>query len=180
VGPGQENVANALGVCKTGRGGLGDDGRKDSSLPPKSELKLLLEAGAGAAVLEHLFRGYLVRLGRRFLYLRWNGEEQVQEAWDGMKMWVKGELPNDCTPQPMPKKIDLALMIEKFEAVLGRGYISAGLILSLTVYFEVQKRLNYICLVYDGTRLGLNAALWAPSFWMPNAASGACLKTLKY
>jgi hypothetical protein len=40
-------------------------------------------------------------------------------AWDRMKMWVKGELPNNRTPQPIPKKPDLALMIEKFEAVFG-------------------------------------------------------------
>ena len=88
-----------------------------------------------------------------------------------MKIWVKGELPNNRTPQPIPKKSELALMIEKFEAVLGRGYIFAGLVLSLTAYFGVPKGLDSIRLVYDGTHSGLNAALWAPFCWMPNTAS---------
>jgi hypothetical protein len=88
-----------------------------------------------------------------------------------MKICVKGTLPNDRTPQPTPKKLELALMLEKFEKVLWGGYISPGLVLSLTAYFGVPKDLDNIRLVYDGTCLGLNAALWAPLFWMPDAAS---------
>jgi hypothetical protein len=96
---------------------------------------------------------------------------KIRDARDGMKMWVKGTLPNDRTPEPTPKKAELALMLEKFEKVVGRGYISPGLVLSLTTYFGVPKGLDDIRLVYDGACSGLNAALCAPLLWMPNAAS---------
>jgi hypothetical protein len=143
-----------------------------TDLPPKSELKLLLDAGAGCAVLEHLLWAdwWDWSAGSSLAFWRWNGDEQIRDARDGMKMWVKGTLPNDRTPQPTPKKSESALMLEKLEKVLGQGYISPGLILSLTAYSGVPKGLDNIWLVYGGTRSGLNAALWAPSFWMPNAS----------
>jgi hypothetical protein len=127
-----------------------------ADLPLKSELKLLLDARVGCAVLEHLLWAdwWDWSAGSSLAFWRWNGDKQIRDARDGMKMWIKGTLPNDRTPQPTFKKSELALMLEKFEKVLGRGYISPGLVLSLTAYFGVPKGLDNIQLVYDGTRLG--------------------------
>jgi hypothetical protein len=62
-------------------------------------------------------------------------------------------------------------MINKLGKVLQQGYISYGLVVSLTSYFAIPKGELDICLVYDGTLSGLNDALWAPSFWMPTSES---------
>jgi hypothetical protein len=66
-------------------------------------------------------------------------------------------------------------MIAKLDKVLERGYISPGFVASLTWYFAVPKGEHDIRLVYDGTDLGLNNALWSPSFWLPNSSSAVRL-----
>jgi hypothetical protein len=99
-----------------------------ADLPPKSELKLLLDAGAGCAVPGHLLWAdwWDWSNGSSLAFWRWNGDGQISDARGGMKMWVKGNLPNDRTPQPTPKKSELALMLEKFKKVLGRGTFPQG------------------------------------------------------
>jgi hypothetical protein len=62
-------------------------------------------------------------------------------------------------------------MIKKLDKVLARGYISPGLVVSLTSYFAVPKGDLDIRLMHDHTSSGLNAALWPPSFWMPTSES---------
>ena len=47
------------------------------------------------------------------------------------------------------------------------GYIISGPVLLLTSYFSVSKGEDDICLVYDGTKSGLNSILWAPWFPLP-------------
>jgi hypothetical protein len=86
-------------------------------------------------------------------------------------MFVKGDLPKNTQPQRTPNPEDLKQMIKKLDKVLARGYISPGLVVSLTSYFAVPKGDQDIRLVYDGTSSGLNDALWAPSFWMPTSES---------
>jgi hypothetical protein len=57
-----------------------------------------------------------------------------------------------------------------------KHYIRSGLVASLTHYFYVckdfvlDKEFN-IRMIYDGKGCGLNAAVWAPSFWMPTAST---------
>jgi hypothetical protein len=86
-------------------------------------------------------------------------------------MFVKGELPKNTKPQRAPKPEDLKRMIKKLDKVLARGYVSPGLGVSLTSYFAIPKGDLDIRLVYNDTLSGLNAALWAPSFWMPTSES---------
>jgi hypothetical protein len=74
-------------------------------------------------------------------------------------MFVKGELPKHSKPQRAPKPEDLKKIINKLGKVLARGYISPGLVASLTSYSAVRKRDLDIRLVYDDTSSGLNAAL---------------------
>jgi hypothetical protein len=109
--------------------------------------------------------------GSSLAFWRWNGLEQITDARDGMRMFVKGQLPNNRKPQRVPKPEDLKKMIAKLDKVLGRGYISPGLVVSLTSYFAVPKGESDIRLVYDGSSSGLNGSLWAPSFWMPTSQS---------
>ena len=60
------------------------------------------------------------------------------------------------------------LMVEKIAKVKRRNYIGkCGSFVTLSNYFPVPKGENDIRMVYDLTASGLNAALWAPRFWMP-------------
>jgi len=61
--------------------------------------------------------------------------------------------------------------LSKLQTVIQRGYIATGEVESLTLYFAVPKGVDDIRMVYDATASGLNACLWAPSFWLPSAES---------
>jgi hypothetical protein len=137
------------------------------------DLALHMDADAGCQVLNRCFGSewWDWSAGSSLAFWRWNGEEQMSDARDGMRMFVKGELPKNTKAQRTPKPEDLKRMIKKLDKVLERGYISPGLVVSLTSYFAVPKGDQDIRLVYDGTSSGLNAALWAPSFWMPTSES---------
>ena len=150
-------------------------GPKEESRPLLSQLDLAihLDADAGIQVLNRCFGGewWDWSGGSSLAFWRWNGEEQVKDARDGMRMFVKGKLPTNTKPQRAPKPEDIEKMVKKLDKVLSRGYISPGLVVSLTSYFAVPKGGLDIRLVYDGTSSGLNEALWAPSFWMPTSES---------
>jgi hypothetical protein len=137
------------------------------------DLALHLDSDAGCQVLNRCFGSewWDWSAGSSLAFWRWNGEEQISDARDGMRMFVKGQLPRNTKPQRAPKPEDLKKMIKKLDKVLARGYISPGLVVSLTSYFAVPKGELDIRLVYDGTSSGLNDALWAPSFWMPTSES---------
>jgi hypothetical protein len=59
----------------------------------------------------------------------------------------------------------------KLAQVRHRLYIQPGLVLSLTDYFDVPKGDTDVRMVYNGSSCGLNELLWAPSFWLPTAAT---------
>ena len=43
--------------------------------------------------------------------------------------------------------------------------------MNLTQYFTVPKGDGDVRMVFNGKKSGLTGALWAPSFWLPNAVS---------
>ena len=60
-------------------------------------------------------------------------------------------------------------MQEKLQKVLDCGYLDNDeWIVSLTSYFDVPKGEDDIRMVYDGTKCGLNDAVWIPSFFLPS------------
>jgi hypothetical protein len=56
---------------------------------------------------------------------------------------------------------------EKLDKVQKWGYISPGMVKSLTAFFEVPKGEDDIRLVYDGLVSGLNLSIWVPRFFLP-------------
>jgi hypothetical protein len=78
------------------------------------------------------------------------------------------EWPAGSRPQK-PEKDELRReqMKVKLEKVRRLGYISPGSVDSLTSYFSVPKGGSNIRMVYDGTKSGLNDAMWAPWFALP-------------
>ena len=69
-------------------------------------------------------------------------------------------------PIPPEKASQLGPQVDK---VRLRNYISPGEVLNLTDFFDVPKGDKDIRIVYNGTSSGLNEALWAPGFYLPNA-----------
>jgi hypothetical protein len=60
-----------------------------------------------------------------------------------------------------------AKVIEKLTKVRKRGYISPGMVESLTSFFEVEKGDDDIRFVYDGSVSDLNLSIWVPCFFLP-------------
>jgi len=59
------------------------------------------------------------------------------------------------------------VMRKKLDKVRRLKYIQAGRVDSLTSFFAVRKGETDTRMVYDGTKSGLNDAMWAPWFALP-------------
>ena len=88
---------------------------------------------------------------------------------DGSPFFIHWDLlPKFKRKQTMPKDPSIFdQVVEKISKVRSQRYITAGLVLSLTSFFQVPKGEDDIRTAYDLTMCGLYATLWAPSFWMP-------------
>ena len=109
-------------------------------------------------------------MGSTILFWRWPKEYQ-KELRDGMRSWIKvAELPSYWKRQVLPRLPEhRAKLLKKVDKVVNpkRRYVADGLVKSLTGYFAVPKGKTDIRVVYDATKCGLNAALWAPNFFLP-------------
>jgi hypothetical protein len=92
---------------------------------------------------------------------------------DGIQLWIREKMiPSWIRPQEAPKDpATLRLVVDKLMVARERGYIAMGDVKSLIFFFDVPKGMDDIRMVYDGTKSGLNDALWAPWFPLPNVES---------
>lgn len=90
---------------------------------------------------------------------------------DGFPLWIRNETVEWNEPQPKPSAERRELMLVKIADVRRKGYLVAGKPSSLIRFFGVPKGENDIRMVYDGTKSGLNSALWAPWFPLPTAST---------
>ncbi len=106
-------------------------------------------------------------MGSRPLFWRWP-EEYRRVIRDGLPPWIKGPLPRYLVPQRAEKDPAIhRVIISKLAKVREKGYIIPGTVRSLTSFFTVPKGDGDVRLVYDATKSGLNAQLWAPWFLLP-------------
>lgn len=109
--------------------------------------------------------------GSRLFFWRWPPESRVW-ARDGLPVHVMGTLPAYRKPQPREPDDRVRDQVRsKLAKFRTRQYINPGNVASLTSYFTVPKGDGDIRLVFDGTKSGLNASLWAPSFVLPTINS---------
>mmetsp|Transcript_10111 Transcript_10111/g.14603 ORF Transcript_10111/g.14603 Transcript_10111/m.14603 type:complete len:596 (-) Transcript_10111:44-1831(-) len=105
--------------------------------------------------------------GSRPYFWRWPADYRVQIR-DGIKLWIRNQLPKWHVPQRHESDAATRANVRtKLVVVRGRGYIAPSLVKALTAFFSVKKGETDIRVVYDGTKSGLNAALWAPWFPLP-------------
>jgi hypothetical protein len=90
-------------------------------------------------------------------YARWDSALDKRE--NGSLAAVSGRLPGN--PEDIPK------VIEKLCVAREKIYIDVGLVRSLISFFEVPKGVTDICMVYDGTKSGLNKMMGVPWFPLP-------------
>ena len=109
--------------------------------------------------------------GSTLFFWRWP-EEYRKAIRDGLEVFVSGELPGYWSSQRWPKDPEEASQLrEKVKKAIRRAYITKGFVQSLIGFFAVEKGDGDIRIVYDATKSGLNEAIWAPNFGLPNAAS---------
>jgi len=109
--------------------------------------------------------------GSRPLFWRWP-EEYRETIRDGVKLWIKGPLPEYRVPQRGEKDASIRKAIKnKLSIVISKGYLIQGEVKSLTSFFAVPKGDGDFRIVYDGTKSGLNNQLWAPWFPLPTIDS---------
>ena len=109
--------------------------------------------------------------GSSLLFWRWPREIR-EAARDGYPIFIRSKLPRWRRTQRLPKeKAMVAQMTKKFEKVRAKAYVSEGTVLSMINCFAVAKGDDDIRLVYDGTKSGLNACVWAPNFFLPSVDS---------
>lgn len=120
--------------------------------------------------------------GSRSHFWRWP-EEYRLAVQDGVPPWLSPPLPKWLVPQRAEKDPELCLAIRrKLDKIRKLGYIHPGEVKSLTSFFAVPKGDSDIRMVYDGTKSGLNDAMWAPWFCSPHYrdSSQVCLPRLLY
>jgi hypothetical protein len=107
--------------------------------------------------------------GSALVFWRWTDAEQRRVARDGMNAYIRAPLPADIgETSPRIKAQDRVRVFEKIFKHIQRGYLAVGPVKHLLHYFAVPKGTTDVRMVYDGTKGGLNEALWAPSFYLPD------------
>jgi hypothetical protein len=105
--------------------------------------------------------------GSRLFFWRWPGESKLW-ARDGLPIYTNGSSPTFCRPQPNESDVNMREKVkQKLAKFLNRSYIETGPITSLISYFTVPKGEDDVRLVFDGTKSGLNAIIWSPTFTLP-------------
>jgi hypothetical protein len=92
-----------------------------STAPPsRTEMLLHLDSDACCQVLNRYFGGqwWDWKAGSSLAFWRWNREEQISDARDGMRVYIKDTLPENRVPQQPPKSSDLRLMVANLDKVL--------------------------------------------------------------
>lgn len=109
------------------------------------------------------------------LFWRWNGNEQIKAARDGMHIFVQGCLPRSQKGLKVPRfDSETRLMVaSKIESMISKSYLEVDHVQTFLHYFAVPKGDSDIRVVFDGTSCGLNETLWSPNFFLPTSKNAA-------
>jgi len=110
--------------------------------------------------------------GSALFFWRWHPELH-RIARDGFPVQISASLPNSFKKSRPPKSEVYKKILSKLSKSLSRGYLvpaSFSKIHNLIDFFAVPKAED-IRLVQNGSSCGLNKAIWASNFWLPNASS---------
>jgi hypothetical protein len=145
-----------------------------ASIPATSLSELVTDTDAGVDVISQVLGGTWWEWvnGSGLFFWRWPEGQQMKAARDGINIFVWCTLPTNKRAMQSPPTKKLEKIARKVGKVRKSKYIKAGMVSNLTDFFDVPKGED-IRIVYNGTRSGLNDALWAPSFFLPTTNTAA-------
>lgn len=109
--------------------------------------------------------------GSGLFFWRWPEEYQRDAALGLGPQWT-GAPPGSMQCQGcLGKQVVQGRLLEKIEKLERRGYLGEGAVCSLLNYFAVQKGEADIRAVFDATKSGLNLALFANWFGLPQVGT---------
>ena len=111
--------------------------------------------------------------GSSLFFWRWSTTLQ-QFAVCGFKPYILGTLPTSKRKARPIKQTFKAILAKKIGKYIQRGYLKivpSSIIENFIDYFAVPKGEDDVRIVFNGSSCGLNAQLWAPSFWLPTSVS---------
>ena len=150
--------------------------RRTGRLTEARLMELVKDVQAGRAVLAQLLQcsWWEWTHGSSLCFWRWNGDEQIRAARDGMKIFVKQPLPQGRKSKQLTlPSAQRDLVAEKLDGMLRRSYLDSGFVSNSLHFFAVPKGDADIRVVFDGTSSGLNETLWAPNFYLPSARAAS-------
>jgi hypothetical protein len=104
----------------------------------------------------------------------WHWPDEFRKSIrDGTPLWLDMDVVQEYRrPQrDETNTVRKRMMKEKLDTVRFRRYVDAGLVSALTSFFAVMKGDDDIRMVFNRTLSGINSALWAPWFCLPNATT---------
>jgi hypothetical protein len=105
--------------------------------------------------------------GLRPFHWRWPTFYQ-EVIRDGLKVFFQAEPPKYQKSQRDISDLEVKAKVSaKLDRVRARGYISPGVVESLTAFFAVPKGEDDIRLVCNGSVSELNSSLWVLQFFLP-------------
>ena len=108
--------------------------------------------------------------GSSIFFWRWPPDYQ-EAARIGLAPMFNSDAPTNCDRQPPYEDPDTKRKVkEKLQGVIDKGYIEMidiELVEAMMFMFHVPKGETDIRMVYDGTKSGLNDALYSPWFSLP-------------
>jgi hypothetical protein len=162
-------LSNYLITRKCRRAGLGYNRKRGWRLKLEKHQELRSDLIIGLEGLLRVIQGswWEWNFGSTLFFWRW--PMQIRSAArDGVSVFIQSELPRYRRRQRPPgKEYMLIKMKEKLSKVRKRKYISKGPVRSLINCFAVEKGSEDIRLVYDGSKSGLNDAVFSPNFFLP-------------
>jgi hypothetical protein len=152
---------------------LGTDNGDEFDVRNSGHEELLEDGDMGAIALSKALNAswWDWNKGSALFFWRWH-PSQRKAARDGMEIFVRGRLPSKLSSGRGTRQEKVPAVGKKINKVFERGYILPGKVESTIDFFDVEKGSD-IRVVYNGTSCGLNDALFAPGFWLPNAKTAS-------
>ncbi|KAL7568776.1 hypothetical protein ACA910_018706 [Epithemia clementina (nom. ined.)] len=135
----------------------------------KSQYELLWHRGIKAC--EHALRStfWSWPLGSGVFYWRLPNEFSLDLAIGVRPLWVSKPIDRILEQANLGDQNMITMISHKISDVRAKGYIAPGECLATMIFFAVPKGDDDIrMVVYDGTKSGLNEALYAPWFPLPD------------
>ncbi|KAL7563418.1 hypothetical protein ACA910_016514 [Epithemia clementina (nom. ined.)] len=118
--------------------------------------------------------------GSAIFFWRWPEEFMIDVAVGVVPLWRSQPAQRIEEQSRLGDAATVAKIVAKLQDVQVKGYIEGAPCVAMMNYFAVPKGDDDVRMVYDGTKSGLNACLYALWFILPDASVLTCTLDDKY